>query len=229
LRSDTSGLIFCICGCEASGVNEETAACLTRGYGSSRAAAEALGKIGDTRAVSPLIEALKDQYLDVRRCAAEALWKIQKQLPGMSRERRASILCSACFCRFAEHKARLGSGKYFSYYACRNCHGSSSIDNVTKVVAVLDHSLDKPYAHNGTTLLVNWYSHKEPFDFDEIRITDASDFDIDELVMKLRNDMDDKRRKRYKSMPVSLSPQVQLSQAQIHMLKDTFGRVETTE
>ncbi len=39
-------------------------------------AAEALGQIGDTRAVEPLIVALKDPWTDVRRAAAEALGQI---------------------------------------------------------------------------------------------------------------------------------------------------------
>ncbi|MEO0160809.1 MAG: HEAT repeat domain-containing protein [candidate division WOR-3 bacterium] len=41
-----------------------------------RYAAEALGKIGDNRAVEPLIAALKDEDSDVRRYAEEALKKI---------------------------------------------------------------------------------------------------------------------------------------------------------
>jgi len=45
-------------------------------------AAEALGKIGDERAVEPLIEALKDSYLAVRWKAAEALSKIGERAAG---------------------------------------------------------------------------------------------------------------------------------------------------
>jgi HEAT repeat protein len=41
--------------------------------------AEALGKIGDTRAVEPLIAALKDEDERVRRVAAEALEQIGEQ------------------------------------------------------------------------------------------------------------------------------------------------------
>src|SRR5450759_2332909 len=41
-----------------------------------RAAAEALGQIGDARAVEPLIAALKDESWGVRRAAAEALGQI---------------------------------------------------------------------------------------------------------------------------------------------------------
>ena len=103
------------------------------------------------------------------------------------------------------------------------------IENVVKVISVLDHDLDKPYIHSDNNLLVNWYQHKEPFDFDEIQIRNAEEFDIDELVMKVRNDMDDKRRKKYKSMPVYLSPGLQLSSGKISMLKDTFGRFEERE
>jgi len=40
-------------------------------------AALALGKIGDSRAVEPLIWALRDKNEPVRRCAAEALGKIK--------------------------------------------------------------------------------------------------------------------------------------------------------
>jgi hypothetical protein len=299
-----------------------------------RVATVALGEIGDARAVEPLIEVLKDEYSHVRYEVALALGKVQKQLSTITKEKAACVLCSVCFCRFTEHKAHLGSGEGFRYYACRKCHSSKFIDNVTRVIAVLDDSLGKPYFRNDTTLLVNWfscrepfdfdeirikhasdfdlaeirkqlpdiskeksasticpacfcrftehkvqlgfrksfsyyachncyglpfmdnvnrvvavldrtfdkpclqdgtillanwYSKKEPFDFDEIRIIDANDFDIDELVMKLKKDMDEKRRKKYKSIPVCVSPQVQLSQAQMHMLKDTFGSVERKE
>jgi len=45
-----------------------------------RAAAKALGKIGDTRAVKPLIKALEDENWDVRKAAAEALEKLGEPL-----------------------------------------------------------------------------------------------------------------------------------------------------
>ena len=43
-----------------------------------RDAAEALGKIGDKSAVTPLTEALKDKDRNVRVYAAEALKKLQE-------------------------------------------------------------------------------------------------------------------------------------------------------
>ena len=49
---------------------------LLRNKYAKKKAAEALGEIGDARAVEPLILALKDEYWEVRRRAAEALGEI---------------------------------------------------------------------------------------------------------------------------------------------------------
>src|SRR4030043_2419372 len=46
-------------------------------YRVRRGAAQALGKIGDRRAVGPLMEALRDEDLEVRKNAAQALGEIQ--------------------------------------------------------------------------------------------------------------------------------------------------------
>jgi len=43
-------------------------------------AAEALGNIGDKRAVEPLVQALKDEYADVRKAAKKSLEKIKKKV-----------------------------------------------------------------------------------------------------------------------------------------------------
>ena len=44
-----------------------------------QAAAAALGKIGDPRAVHPLVDALDDREANVRQAAAEALGKLDRQ------------------------------------------------------------------------------------------------------------------------------------------------------
>ncbi len=63
---------------------------------------------------------------------------------------------------------------------------------------------------------------------DEIRVKDAGDFDIEELVMKLMNDRDDKRRERLPGIPFYLSPGITLSQSKINLLKDNFKTVKRT-
>ncbi len=161
---------------------------------------EELVKIGKP-SVEPLIKVINDDSLWIRKTAAGALKKIQYFDP--LEEKVPFILCSKCFCRFEKHKARILFLTLITYYICRKCHGSVHlIENTEKVAAFLDHAFEKPYTYNGTTLFVNWFKHKEPFDFDEIHIKDADDFDVEEMVIKLRNDTDADRRRRYRSMPV---------------------------
>ncbi len=191
-----------------------------------RNAAEILGKMGDARAVEPLIEALGDKDLWMRHRAAESLKKITSYLNPI-KARVSTVFCSECFCRFKRHKAKISFFKSITYYACHRCHSTVHlIENVEKPIVVLDHSFKKPYIHNSTTLSVNWFKHKEPFDFDEIHIKDADDFEVEEMIIKLWNDTDANRRKRYRSMPVYIASNLKLAQATMNMLEDTFGQIK---
>ncbi len=75
-----------------------------------RAAAQALVKIGDARAVEPLIAALKDKDKDIRQLAAEGLNRLGWQ-PGMDETgawywmiRREWNKCNRCACRKDAHR-----------------------------------------------------------------------------------------------------------------------------
>ncbi len=182
-----------------------------------------LARIGKP-SVELITKVLNDDSLWVRKAAAATLKKIpyfnsiEKKIPF--------ILCSKCLCRFDEYKARILLLTLITYHVCRKCHSNVHlIENAEKVVAFLDRAFEKPYTYNGTTLFVNWFQHKEPFDFDEIHIKDADDFDVEEMVVKLRNDTDADRRKRYRSMPVYIASNLKLSKAKRNMLKDTFGKI----
>jgi hypothetical protein len=185
--------------------------------------AEALGKICDACAIDALIETLRDQSAIVRKKAQESLEKLRQHLGSITGEEAANLICPVCLCRFEKHQAKLGFLKDFTYYACRNCHGSQCIDNVAKVIVVLDTSITASYAHSNTNLLVNWFKYKDPFDFDEVQIIAAEDFDVEEFVVKMRNDVDKMRRKRYSSISLHLSSDVKLTQSKINLLKSTFS------
>jgi len=185
--------------------------------------AQALGKICDARAIDALTETLGDQSNIVRKKAQESLEKLRQHLGSITREEAANLICQVCLCRFEKYQAKLSFFKNFTYYACRNCHGSQFIDNVAKVIAVLDVGLNETDAHINSILLVNWFKRKEHFDFDEVQIKAAADSDVEEFVMKLRNDLDKLRRKRYSSIPLHLSSDVKLTQSKINLLKSTFS------
>jgi hypothetical protein len=186
-------------------------------------AAAALGQIGDARAVDNLIIATKDKNPNVRQKSKEALEKLRHHLTAVTKEKAACFLCPQCLCRFQKYQAKLGALTDFPYYACRYCHSSQFIDNVARVIVVLDVDFDVPYAHSNSTLMVNWFEHKEPFDFDEVQIKAADDIIVEEFVMKLRNDVDKLRRKRYSSIRLYLSSDVILTQSKINLLKSTFS------
>jgi hypothetical protein len=54
----------------------------------------------------------------------------------------------------------------------------------------------------------------------------ADDFDIEEFVMRLKNDIDERRRKRLSSIPVYLNSESGLSQAKQNLLRDTFNKIK---
>ncbi|MFQ6055763.1 MAG: HEAT repeat domain-containing protein [Methanosarcinales archaeon] len=189
-------------------------------------AAYALGELGDKRAVEPLIKALGDSSSYVRYYAAYALDKISAiiahlipKLPG--------LICKECFTRFQLLKAKKSLFSNIVFCVCRYCKSATSyFENIEKVVVVLDKNMKVSYLKKDSILYVNWFNIKKVFDFDEIYIKEADNFEVEELVMKVRNDTDKKRIKKYKKMVVNLMPNNSISQAKINLLDATFKKVE---
>ena len=204
-----------------------------------------LAKLRDLRAIEPLEQALGDENCEVRRASAEAL---QKLIAGLKLEQKAALFCSKCICHFDEDRVTLfpfhqkymrecadifeeqqivRSPYQFTFRAfCRECALISFQGDIAKVVLILDRRLKGPLVHNSCILLVNWFNHKKPFDFGEIWIVNAEDFDIEEFVMILKNDTDEQRRQRLGSILVYLNPESGLSQAKHNLLRDTFNKME---
>lgn len=181
-----------------------------------REAAIALGNIGDARAIKPIIEFLKkydDQYF------RESLLTIT----GKLNQQDSHSYCMACFSRSEQYSVWLPETQAISYYACRICHGNRKMkQEVEKVTLILDHSFSQPFTFKKKHLIIDWFQLKRPLDCDEISILDARDHEVEELVMKFRNDMDTYRGKALKDIPVLLSPQLNLSKAKQNLLRDTF-------
>ncbi|MFQ6118773.1 MAG: HEAT repeat domain-containing protein, partial [Methanosarcinales archaeon] len=155
-------------------------------------------------------------------------------------------VCKKCFHRFTLKKTlpwivrkvcRWGvredppiSKNFYDYFACRRCGSNDHYTNIKKVVALLDNKTNTISSQNNDRLFVNWFSlskeeQERLFDFDLIYIKNAEDLEVEELVMRVRNDTDTKRVHRYKKMSVYLSPYCQLSQAKINLLEASFYRI----
>jgi hypothetical protein len=117
--------------------------------------------------------------------------------------------------------------KSLTYYSCRHCQSTSFLEeNISGIIAIFDRSLSWLSRRCNTLMIVNCCKYREPFDFDEIWIVDADDFDVEGLIIGIKNDIDEQRRKRLSSIPVYLNSESGLSQAKHNLLRDTFHKIE---
>jgi HEAT repeat protein len=190
----------------------------------------ALGDLGDARAMGPLMYLAGSKYNIPE--AREILEGISSKLQLVDH----GFLCEKCYCRAIIHmpdmKLLTDDYKvYFSfrdylhmrYYACHKCHTDLYLlTEISKVVLMLDHHFEETPVREGFTITVNWFKIKELIDYDEIRIVDADDFEVEQFILKLKNDMVEHRRKRMPNIPVYLSPALQLSPSKKNLLEDNF-------
>ncbi len=183
----------------------------------------AMGRLHDARAVEPLIRFAEISDPE----ALKILEMLRYKLPA----REQGFVCQTCFLRAEEHKQKLTlatailntTGRTFSYYACRGCHTNAYLlEGVKTVVLLLDRQFEAEFVREGDVLLVNGFKREELFDYDQIHIRGADDYDVEKLVMRLKNDGDDMRRKRLPEIPVYLPPGLNLSPARLNMLRDNF-------
>ena len=76
-----------------------------------------------------------------------------------------------------------------------------------------------------TQLELSWLSDHRLVDFDRIQIVNASDLDIEELVIACANDPDPVRGSRYSQVPVHVASAKDLGTNARRLLERTFGDV----
>jgi hypothetical protein len=181
--------------------------------------------VDDPDMVSVLLHQVLQSEGEVRQIAQEALSKSPfLQTHFVKKEDGPLCVCSKCYHRFKSRIISIG-GRQVECWVCRICGSMSRLEKIQKIVALLDHS-DKITSMRSGVLIVNWLKYHTLFDFDEVRIEDADDFEVEEFTIKARNDTDATRRNRQRTIPVYLSPNLGLTLAKINLLKDTFGKVQ---
>lgn len=208
-------------------------------------AAASLAKLGDLKAIESLEKAVEDENLDVREASLKA---VRNLIDGLDYGQKVTLFCGRCQCRFEADQILLSPLKRIF-----KDEGTSIIENVEitpptnhtkfrvfclkcpvippegdpeKVILVLDSLLNRPFTYNAGIWFFNWFSRKTVFVFNEIWIVKANDFDIEEFVMRLRNDMDEQWRTKLRAVPVYLNPESDLSQAKQNLLRDTFHEIK---
>jgi hypothetical protein len=135
-----------------------------------------------------------------------------------------TALCRTCLTFPKAYTAHLSGIEIFTYYGCRTCGHS---DNFLKgeIVAVLDTRMKVDYTEYDGRVELNWLKVQRQFDFGAINIRQATDEQIERLVMQIGNDTDLFRRARYKQISCTLNSDCKLSVNSMRLLERFLGKV----
>ncbi len=134
--------------------------------------------------------------------------------------------CLRCYTNMGRYQTNTSILKRTTYYGCREC-GHSRVVFTGKVAAILDNQSQEKLLEENDTLGVNWLVHRNYFDFDHVKIIEATDEEVERFAVHIGNDMDKQRKKRYEKMSCVVQQNCELSENSIRILKRTFGRVVT--
>lgn len=178
--------------------------------------------------IVPLLKSVaNDKKHHLRWVATGWLESIAEETKRRLASRASRLLCPHCLVHCGTHPInRLLECEV--YYGCQICGQSQQFLNLDEcqIVAELNNqSTVKQYQHN-SVLRVNWLERGKLFYFDRIEIIQATDEEVEKFVVKVGNDTDVRRQPRYKLLKCELSPNCELSENTIRILKRTFGKVE---
>jgi hypothetical protein len=178
-------------------------------------------------AVMPMLHPIAlDKKHPARAVATQLMKEIAPTTEHLASAEETLLLCPDCLVRSAAHKLDLGGLTNVGYYGCRQCHQSKNFLTIKTVVAVLDHQTEPEPVQQGQTLTVHWLSQPSLFDFDTIKIIDATDEEVERFAVQVGNDTDPVRQLRYKQIRCIISPDCKLSENTLRILRRMFGQVE---
>ena len=172
---------------------------------------------------------VRDKYHPLRPVVLQLMQDIANKTTHQLGLRAATLFCPHCFTLCAKHEVSLGWWQSLTYYGCRTCHQSREY-LTGRPVAVLDHQMNKTISQQEGLILINWLTHRHPFDFDGVCIVRATDEEVERFAVQCGNDTDPIRRARYAQMRCVIAPDCNLSQNTHRILDRMFGKVtvETT-
>lgn len=184
-----------------------------------------INRIG-SQAVPTLVAVVSDPDHKLREFVIPLLEDIAQQtrikLMGPGQDR----LCPSCLVYCGTNIIQLSPFDSITYYGCRACGQSDKFRTWQgRIVAILDSRMVKEQYEKIGTLYVNWLTRRKLFDFDSVRIIEATDEDIERLAVLIGNDTDEVRKPRYSKMRCLVSSKCRLSPNTLRILQRTFGRV----
>jgi len=140
----------------------------------------------------------------------------------------ANRLCPYCLTRSVPTKEyAITSAERVTEYSCRHCGQKKEfIDWAGPVEVVLDDQVTTDILEKAGALRINWLPRRALFDFDRVSIRQATDEEVERFAMLVGNDTDEYRKPQYKKMLCTVSPECNLSENTLRILRHTFGQVE---
>lgn len=174
------------------------------------------------KAVSVLREVVKDDKNELRSVAIQLLEDIADTISVRLSDSDTNLFCLNCWTYYKRHRIYYPPWvNSFSYHGCRLCHGSEDCFE-GKVIAVLDRTANEDSFQKDDVLWINWLARREPFDFDEVSIIQASDEEVERFAVQVGNDTDPFRKPRYKEMRCSIASGCELSENTKRILRQMF-------
>lgn len=193
--------------------------------------AMALANLKDTRAIEPLSDIVNHPVFKTEKALASL-----NSLKRLVLPRDGQLYCVKCVARAMSFKSptynntNIFFSDSFFYVACRKCESNLFFsEEIRRVILVLDRNMEEDMTVDGENLVVNQLRRDQLTDFDEIRIIDADDYQVERFAMQIKNDTDDKRREWLSYTLVHLNSKLSLSQSKINMLRDHFEVVTLKE
>jgi hypothetical protein len=141
----------------------------------------------------------------------------------------AFLFCPYCLYRIQVQEVDipgLSENINIRYIGCRGCGQSKDYVKYKKVVALLDSHVTEEQIIRDGTLEVNWLTRRKIFDFDEVRIVQATDEEVERFAVQVGNDTDLLRARAYRKMSCTIGKNCELSQYTIRILGRMFGQLE---
>jgi RNase P subunit RPR2 len=176
-------------------------------------------------AIKPLRYVMVKHYGQVGQLAAAIIHAIGIDTTRRLAHKADRLLCSDCLTRFENRRVKMIGEKNVTYYGCRTC-GQSRRYFAGRVVLVLDRAMQDEQTETERTLHLNWLQTKRLADVHLVNINQASDQDVERLVMQVHNDTTPGRRAKYAQLTCNVDPRCQLTENSLRLLRQTFKQIK---
>ncbi len=133
--------------------------------------------------------------------------------------------CPSCWASCEAHTVTLSWYNKLIYYGCRKC-GQSRTLLCGQIIAVLDENFSERYVDKDGIIMVDWLTHRKMFDFDTVYIGQTTDEQVERFAVQAGNDTDAKRKARHRSITCLVSPNSNVTENSLRILRRMFGTVQ---